>query len=268
MNYALGILHLNSRYLAFEIDEHSLGPAVNSLRILGFRGANATVPFKSSIIDFLDEVDEEAQQIGAVNCIANRSGKLIGYNTDHLGFNKPLQDRIQALRDKNALVIGSGGAARAVVYALVRDEISELTIANRTESNAQALIRWCNDALHYKGVHFAGDSRNIPQDRMGSFDIVVNTTPLGMTPHIADCPVGEEISFREGQIIYDLVYNPFETEFLRRARESGALTLNGLEMLVIQGLYSLVHWFPSEQKSIFSLQNRIIGYAKRTAGKR
>jgi len=261
MNYALEKLGVDCRYIAFTINKTDLQNALRSMRTLGFRGINITIPFKSAVIDFLDSLDQSAQRIGAVNCIVNQNGVLTGCNTDYLGFLKPLKDR-GAVNGMKALVIGSGGAARAVIYALIHEGIKTISLLNRTPKNARAVLNWCKDELAFPSIHFAGDSQGISPDFTSAFHIIVNTTPLGMYPETARCPLPENIQFHRDQTIYDLIYNPWETELLRKARASGAAVINGFEMLIIQGLYSLSHWFPVKREQIFSLQDDIIRYTR------
>jgi shikimate dehydrogenase len=260
MNYVLDALNLNYRYLAFSIDPDNLRIAVDSLRTLGLRGVNVTIPYKNSITGFLDDVDEGAKLIGAVNCIVNREGFLVGHNTDVHGFIKPLEDRGISPHGKRVLIIGSGGAARSVMYSLVCEKAAEINLANRTESRAASLIKWCNNTLRYREATFAGPGQKIPQKEMDTYEIIVNATPVGMHPDKAGCPVGKNIVFHSHQVVYDLIYNPPQTELLKRGEEVSARTLNGFEMLIIQGLYSLALWFPAQKRDIFSLQQDIIDH--------
>ncbi len=262
MNHALELLGLNYRYLAFSIEEKELKSAVHALRVFGFRGINVTIPFKRAVTHHLDRIDRLAEKMGAVNCIVNKDGILTGFNTDHHGFIKPLMDRDIAVKGRRALIIGAGGAARAVVTGLVEQNISALRVLNRTERNARLLIDWCTRTLHFAHIDFGGPASNIDPRSIQSFDLIINTTPVGMHPHCEGSPLAEGMSFGTHQTVYDLVYNPWETNLLIRARAQGATVLNGFEMLIIQGLYSLAHWFPQRADEVFSLQDCIIAYTK------
>jgi shikimate dehydrogenase len=262
MNHALSLLDLNYRYLAFSIEENKLQHAVQALRTLKFRGINVTIPFKRSVISHLDHVHEKARKIGAVNCIRNDEGILTGYNTDQAGFIKPLLDRDIRIRDRRALIIGAGGAARAVVTGLVDHDISHMLLLNRTERNAASLVDWCREELHYKHMDYGGKPSQLEQNILTSCDLIVNTTPVGMHPFTEQSPVPDGLSFSEQQTVYDLVYNPLETRLLKHAREGDAVRLNGFEMLILQGLYSLACWFPQHEKKMFSLQHKIVDYTR------
>jgi shikimate dehydrogenase len=260
MNRALGLLGLNYRYLAFSIEEADLETALRSLRVLGFRGINVTIPYKRAVFGYLDRIDEMAERIGAVNCITHERGALTGYNTDHAGFIKPLLDRGFSPRGASALVLGSGGAARGVVAALVDRGIEKITIINRSGTRAEELMAWCGSRLEFTRITYGGDRSALDSLDTASFGLVVNTTPVGMHPHTGDAPVPASLRFRPNQTVYDLIYNPPQTMLLGAGERDGAVTINGMEMLVLQGLYSLARWFPERSGDIFSLQEEIMAY--------
>jgi shikimate dehydrogenase len=264
MNYALSLLNLNYHYLAFAIEERNVETAVHALRILGFRGANVTIPFKQSVLHHLDHVDGLAKKVGAVNCIVNDECTLTGYNTDHTGFIKPLINRGISINGRRALIIGAGGAARAVLTGLVDHDISHLLLLNRTEQNARSLIDWCTGELHFTHIDYGGPPSSLDNKWLHSFDLIINTTPVGMHPGTGNVPLADGLAFTKHQTVYDLIYNPWETKLLNRARTQGATVLNGFEMLIVQGLYSLTHWFPQREEEIVSLQKRIVEYTKQT----
>lgn len=263
MNYALERLKINCRYIAFNITEGNLKNAIQATRVLSFRGVNLTIPHKLAALTAVDAADPRAEQIGAVNCIVNEGGILSGYNTDYLGFLKPLEDRNITIGGKKALLIGCGGAARAVVYALIHSGIDEVHVANRTEQNAETFISWCRKKLRFKNITYKGDGRSINPELFNSYGIIINATPVGMHPGIDESPLGKGIKFNREQIVYDLIYNPRETELLRRARRDGAQTINGFEMLIVQGLHSLSLWFPDRTEQAFSLEGSIMDFTKK-----
>ncbi len=260
INYALDRLGLNCVYTAFRIQRDEIEHAVRSVRVLGFRGVNVTIPFKRAVMPHLNTIDSDAQKIGAVNCIVNDNGSLTGYNTDHIGFLKPLFDRGIQVAGKRALVIGSGGAARGVLYALIRAQIKKISVINRTRERAESLVRWCREKLDFSAVRYAGDSDDALTADERSCDLIVNTTPVGMFPDTDSAPLSEGFSFQQGQAVYDLIYNPQETMLLRRAGNQGATAINGFEMLILQGLYSLMRWFPQLEENILSLKGPVIEY--------
>jgi shikimate dehydrogenase len=262
MNRALELLGLNYRYMAFPIEDELLSQALNSLRCLGFGGVNITIPYKRIVMEYIDTIDENARRIGAVNCIVNRNGTLVGYNTDLTGFMKPLHDRAVSLQGRSAVMIGAGGAARAVCAALVENGIAEILILNRTEKNAHALMDWCSGTLNFIAIGYGGEGKRVAEDALQSFDLVINTTPVGMHPETDRSPLSDHVVFAPGQTVYDIVYNPWEPLLLQRAREHGARTINGFEMLIVQGLYSLVHWFPDHEEEIFSIQTSVVEFTR------
>lgn len=267
MNHALWLLRLNYRYIAFNVEGEKLRDAVESLRILGFAGCNITLPHKTAVMDSLDSVDEQAQTIGAVNCIVNRSGRLTGYNTDHLGFVKPLQDRRIRISNEAALVIGCGGAAKGALFALTNTGVGSISLINRTEENAKKIIHWCEEVLGYKSCFYKGKSEQISQRLVEQTRLIVNTTPVGMFPGIEECPIPDRISFHPEQCVYDMVYNPWKTRLLKKAHKDGATIINGFEMLITQGLSSLELWFPEKAEEIFSRQREILSFARERAAK-
>lgn len=180
-------------------------------------GLNVTIPFKKLVIPFLDEIDDEAREIGAVNCIKIKNGKLKGYNTDVYGFEKSLLGLLegQDLKALSALILGTGGAAKAAEFTLKKLKIPFLNVS-RTRTN---------DALSYE---------DLDENIYKTHKLIINTTPLGMSPNTEGCP---NINFQyiDNQcFMYDLIYNPEETTFLRLGKERGAKIKNGMDMLLLQ----------------------------------
>jgi len=201
------------------------------------RGCNVTIPYKVEVIEHLDEVDEAAEAIGAVNTVVNEDGVLRGYNTDYIGGIKALEEKYGDLDGANAVILGAGGAARALAYGLGQKAHS-VTVLNRDPGRAEALIN-----------RLKGDSRASLNhgslgelgDHIGSANILVNTTPLGMSPYADQTPAPMRLLHR-GLLVYDLVYNPVKTRLLREAETVGARTLSGLKMLVYQGAEAFKLW--------------------------
>jgi len=229
-NAAFEELGLNCRYVAFEVKPELLGRAVDGVRALGFVGVNVTVPHKENVIQYLDEVDPEASFIGAVNTVVNQEGWLKGYNTDGRGFMRSLEEEGIKPEGKKILIVGSGGAARAVGYYL-SGAASELSIFDVVREKARALA----DALSRRG--------NVRQ--LGSLDaalkeadIVINATPLGLKE---GDPLPFDVSILdEDAIVGDLIYK--ETPLLREAARRGRKTFNGLGMLIWQGALAFELW--------------------------
>ena len=199
---------------------------------LNFKGFAVTNPHKQEIIKYLDEIDESARSIGAVNTIKIIDGRLCGYNTDANGFITPLKDFIGDLRGKNIAVIGTGGAARACVYALMK-EGANVNVFGRNLSSAIALANEFNAA---------GDDISNLKLLRSDFEIVVNTTPLGTIGEYENQTLLDSGKMKDLRLAYDLVYNPFETRFLREAKTAGVATIGGFEMLIAQALEQSKIW--------------------------
>jgi shikimate dehydrogenase len=222
--YAAAGLEERFVFVAAQVKAEALGAAMAGVRALGIRGVSCTLPHKVKVMEFLDEIDEEAKKIGAVNTILNEDGRLIGCNTDAEGVVQPLSRRT-SLSGKRVALLGAGGAARAAVFGLRRSG-AEITIFNRTTERAERLAeeagcRW----LPLSGVDAALEC-----------DIVVNMTAVGMTPRVDEMPLPAEC-LRAGQIVMDAVYTPQETRLLREAAKRGAAAVRGTEMFVAQGAH-------------------------------
>ncbi len=210
---------INAVYLAFRIDAIEKG--LQAMREIGIQGASITIPFKESVIPFLDDIGEHAKEMGSVNTVVNKDGKLFGYSTDHKGAVEPLR-RVTPLKDKDVCVLGAGGAAKAVAYGL-KKEGALLTISNRSENKGKALA----DQM---------DARFVALDHVTGLnpDIIINTTSVGMMPDTDKSPVPARF-FHESMIVFDIVYNPLMTRFLIDAKNAGCTIIDGLSMFVGQG---------------------------------
>ena len=233
-NAAYEAAGLDFIYLAFKVSAAELRNAMAGMRALGIKGLNVTIPHKVTVIPFLDRIDPLAEKIGAVNTVVNENGTLTGYNTDAMGFLRALVEHGTEPRGKKVLLLGAGGAARAIAYVLA-EEGASLVILNRKEefSWAQELAQRIGEAYGIPVGVGELDGESIAQ-ALGDSDIVVNATSVGMTPNAAQSPVPTEL-LCPGLLVFDVVYNPYETRLLREAKEAGADTIDGLEMLVWQG---------------------------------
>ncbi len=230
------------RYEAWETAPAALAARVAHLRRPEVVGANVTVPHKQAVMALLDRIDEAALRVGAVNTIANRDGRLLGYNTDVAGFLRALRaDLACEPRGQVVLLLGAGGAARAVAYALLREGARRLLIANRSRPRAVALASDLAEAAQDAALAVCEWEAAALAEATGAADLVVNATTLGMQGAVAESPLPADC-FRPGMAAFDLVYNPPETPFLREARRGGARALGGLPMLVYQGADSFRLW--------------------------
>lgn len=205
----------------------------------GYVGFNATMPHKQKLVKLVDELSDDAARIGAVNTVCIRDGKAYGYNTDGEGFLRALREANMDPADKNVLVLGAGGAAKAVVYALMKAGVKRVVVANRTVKHAGAL---CSQ-LAMPGAMACGFSMDTLCRQAARSDLLVNCTSLGMTGTAGDF---EDLTFlqelKADAGVFDLIYNPARTKLLQTAEELGHKTANGLGMLVWQGVLALEHF--------------------------
>ena len=219
-----------------------IGEAVRGLRALGLRGANVTVPHKQSVMSYLDYLSLAAQSIGAVNTIKVASdGHLLGDNTDAAGFVADLREHGLDPAGQNAIVLGSGGSARAVVYGLAAAQSRSIAIFNRTFDKAQLLATQMQAVFpncQIAAYHLPDDLVSMAERA----DLIVNSTSLGMTPHTDGLPWVAQVPFHADQTVYDLVYNPPQTRLLQKAVADGACAISGLGMLIWQGALAFEIW--------------------------
>ena len=234
---------LNFCYLPFQVAETDLNIAIQGIKALNIKGVNITFPYKEKVIEFLDEVGESARRIGAVNTIVNNKGFLTGYNTDVIGFKKSLQeDGKFVIKGKKAVILGAGGAARAVVYALLEEEIEEICIFNRTLEKAKKIKQNLSSFFPKSRISvFLLEGENL-KEKIEKAHLLVNATSLGMPPRVDNTPLPDEKLFHPNLLVYDLIYRPARTLFLRQAKRAGAKIINGLPMLVYQGIESFYLW--------------------------
>ena len=238
-NAALRAAGLDYVYAALPVRAGALSSAVCGLRDAGAAGFNVTIPFKTEIIPLMDELSEDARRIHAVNTVViGADGKLVGHNTDVTGFLAGFAERRIALTGKKAVLVGAGGAARAVLWGLLRSKVSSVVIGVRNASKGAALAA---DFAAHGDVRAYGFDDPAFTSALGSADIIVQTTPLGMTPHVGEMPP-VDVAAIKSSVFYDLIYTPAETRFLRAAAAHGHETINGETMLVAQGAEAFFLW--------------------------
>lgn len=237
MNRAFRETGVNGIYTAFHITADKLGDFVAGVRAMGMRGVNVTIPHKLDIMKYVDIIDESAAAIGAVNTIVNDNGVLTGYNTDGIGYVRSLREEAEPeLAGKRIVVLGAGGAARGIVYALTKEAPASITIANRTEQRAVELAA----SMSGRG-NVAGVSNDRLEQVCAEADIVINTTSTGMYPNVDESPV-EAAWLRPGSVASDIIYNPMKTKFLLEAERAGCRIHGGLGMFIYQGAYAFEYW--------------------------
>ena len=239
-NAALKACNLNGEYSLYPVepnDKDGLKELLNRVRVGEIHGLNVTIPHKQNVIEFMDELTDTAKAIGAINTIYLRDNKMIGDNTDASGFlfdlKRFLITETQVHEEKKALVFGAGGSARAVVYALANDSWEVTVAARRIEQAHQLADSFSNNKF---------DVTDFLSFIIPNSSLIVNTTPLGMTPNIEISPLPENLSLPQHVAVYDLVYNPRETKLVRDARKQGYAAITGLGMLLEQAALAFEIW--------------------------
>ena len=243
-NTAAHELGLPYQYLTFDVDPvdpSELKKAIAGIRSLSIAGINVTVPHKERAAKYVDSLDKDAELIGAVNTITNRKGLLEGSNTDGIGFLRSLKSAGFSPKNRRVAIIGAGGSTRAIVVSLLRAGVTEIKLINRSKDRAKKLVSRFSEL---GDISYAGSGDIKSMEAIEGCDLLVQTTPLGMKPSDPP-PVSaglKGVPFRKGQYVYDIIYSPPETAFLKSAKRAGAHTVNGLEMLLYQGSESFKIW--------------------------
>lgn len=196
---------------------------IDEMKEKNYRGLTCTMPHKIEVMQYLDKIDDNAQKIGAVNTVVNDNGKLKGYNTDYIGLVEPLK-KIINLKGKKVVVIGAGGASRAVTFGL-SEKSANVTIFNRTIGKAEEIAKEFNCEVE--------NIENI--EKIKDFDVIINATSIGMKPNDDKTPISKEYLLKK-HIIFDCVYSPLQTRLIKEASEVGCKTILGIEMLLYQGV--------------------------------
>lgn len=218
-NTAIAHVGCDHAYVAFE--PLTAEAAIDAMRALKIRGFSVTIPFKESVIPFLDRLDPAAEHTGSVNTVVNDDGVLTGYSTDGAGAVGALTEAGVSLAGKRVRILGSGGAARAIAFALLNSGVETIELSARNEATRGLLARALDDVKPGTSVQATG------------YDILINTTPVGMSPHKSETPVPAS-ELREGTVVMDIVYNPRQTMLLADAKKAGSRTIDGIGMFVEQ----------------------------------
>ncbi len=242
-NVAIDMKGLDYVYLPFDVPAVNLKSALKGMISLGIKGFNVTIPHKEKIAQHMHDVSEEASIIGSINTIVNDMGKLSGYNTDVNGILETLIPYKDEISGGEMCVVGAGGAARAVIYTLIRNfKPSIIYLINRTEQRADSLKSYFSEKMKFDAFN---TMELFPPDLVNVFRnsrLIVNATSVGMFPDVENTITELSNSFVKGQIVFDLVYNPLRTGLLKLAASQGATTLDGLKMLVYQAAKSFELW--------------------------
>ena len=240
-NAAFAKMGVDYWYVPFRVRKEDLGKAIEGMRALNIRGLNVTIPHKVAVIPFLDELDPLADKIGAVNTIVNEDGVLTGYNTDATGFLQALLERGTEPKRKNIVILGAGGASRAISFILA-ERGAHLVILNR-----ELELDWAEELAHRISRVFQKEVKALKLDEenlatvLDWADILVNATSVGMSPNIDETPVPAKL-LKPGLVVFDIVYNPIKTRLLREVEAAGAETISGVDMLVWQGALAVEKW--------------------------
>ena len=238
-NAAIEEAGLDYVYISLPVPPEKLKEAVAGLRAMQFSGWNVTIPHKQAIMAELDVVDEDARIIGAVNTVVNRDGHLTGYNTDYIGFMQPLTQQGFSPKGKEATILGAGGAARAVIWGLLRAKVRRITLGVRNPAKAERLAEEFASYGEIQVLHWEDGAFS---DHLAVTDLLVNTTPLGMYPHVEGMPPVDWTKLKKDALVYDIIYTPERTRFLSEAQAHGHAIINGEGMLAGQGAAAFTLW--------------------------
>ncbi len=264
-NAAFKVLGIDGKYEALDVAPENLAEVVQSLRQDDVYGANVTIPYKLEVMPMMDKLSKAAKTIGAVNTIVNQNGELIGHNTDAAGFLQGLEDARLYLRKKVVVMLGAGGAARAIAYALLSSGVSKLWIYNRTPEKVATFL---------KGFAGMGSIALLRPEELGFIsrqcDLLVNTTSVGMEKEgeSKESPLDKLYMPKKG-FVCDIIYRPARTQFLQDAEEAGLETQNGLPMLVYQGTEAFRLWTGHDAPAqvMFAAALEQLGQSKTTNSK-
>jgi len=260
-NAAFRELGIDYVYVPFRVRKGELRQAIEGMKALNIKGLNVTIPHKVDVIQFLDKLDPLAEKIGAVNTIVNDSGVLTGYNTDASGFLQALRESGIEPEGKNVVVLGAGGASRAVSFILA-ERGAHPVILNRLEE-----FDWARELASHISQSFDREVAALELNRgnlagvLDKADILVNATSVGMSPNEGQTPVDARL-LRPELVVYDIVYNPVKTRLLREAEAAGAMTIGGLDMLVWQGALAFEKW-TGQKAPVELMKQEAIGLLER-----
>ncbi|MEE0248301.1 MULTISPECIES: shikimate dehydrogenase [Peptostreptococcales] len=244
-NEAFAKLGLDYAYLAFEVDNDTLEDAITGLRALKMRGSNVSMPNKTVVHKYLDELSPAAEMCGAVNTIVNDNGKLTGHITDGIGYMQSLKDNDIDVIGKKMTIVGAGGAATAIEIQAALDGVAEISIFNRRDefwANAEKTVEKINTKTNCKATLYdLADLDKLKEEIADSY-LFANATGMGMKPLEGQTYIPDKSFFRKDLIVTDVVYFPRETEMLRMAKEVGCKTMNGLGMMLFQGSAAFELW--------------------------
>lgn len=248
-NLAFQANEIDALYLAFEVEKQDLAASIKAIPALDMLGANLSMPYKMAAIPFMDELSPAAALIGAINTIVNENGKLIGHNTDGIGFMDALASINVDIVGKTMTVLGAGGAATAIISQAALDGVKQIQVFNRKDEFYEKIQTKLSQIAEKTGCQI--DLIDLADDdalaaAIAASDLLTNATGVGMKPNVNDCALKDFRLLRSDLAVYDVIYNPRQTRLLQEAQKVGAKTANGLSMLLYQGAAAFKLWTGKE----------------------
>jgi shikimate dehydrogenase len=235
-------LGVDAVYIPFRVERDRLGDAVKGFKAVGLKGFNVTIPFKKEIIGYTDVCSDEVKMIGSANTVKIAGDRTYAFNTDAEGFARSFEQQTGAFfGDKRVLLLGAGGTARSLALTIASRGAGKLTISNRTIERAREIAAAASANLGVQ-VEATGLDKLEDQAFMDGFDIIVNTTSLGLYPNTEESPLSDRVRLHGEQVVYDVIYNPVRTKLLRQAEGFGCKAVNGMGMLFWQGILAYEIW--------------------------
>ena len=232
-NAAFKALSLDCTYIAYRIPRGELKEGIESLRQIKISGFNVTIPHKIEMMHHLDESSSECKTIGATNTVSNENGKFVGYNTDMDGFLDPIKKRNIGISGQSSLVLGSGGAARAIVAGFAKEKAKKITIASRTAQKAQELAKFAS------GLGIDSDHTTLNNVDVSKFKFIVNATSVGLKNEPSPIPTN---AINSDHVVYDIIYMPMNTDLIQQSKKNSATIIYGYEMLLGQAVLAFQIW--------------------------
>jgi shikimate dehydrogenase len=256
-------LSMDYFYFPIEVENDKLEAVVNGIRCMNYAGFNVTKPNKIKILEYLDELDGLAEKIGSVNVVVIKDGRLKGYNTDGIGFVQALLDETGMNLSRNTFFIfGAGGASRALSATLADQAAKKLYIVDKIDQASKSLVDDINNKIRVCAEFIAFDDAPV-QELLQKSDVLVNASGIGMYPHLENTPVDKKILFKD-LLVYDITYNPLKTRLLLDAEEVGCKTMNGIGMVINQGIkgFALMTGMPEPAEIMKDAMDKIIAGSK------
>ncbi|OED29672.1 shikimate dehydrogenase [Methanosphaera sp. WGK6] len=258
-NNAYTQMNMDYKYVPFHVQPADVKNIITAAKTMNIKGLNVTIPHKTTIIPYLDEIDETARRINAVNTISFKDGIAKGYNTDGLGAIKSIQ-KYTNLKNKKVLVIGAGGASKAITFTLINEGIDDLVIANRSKENVDKLMKNLINETKFQNISYQPIAKT--NEVINDVDIIINTTPIGMYPnHDVEPPIDTN-NISTQHTVMDIIYNPLETNLLKQAKINGAQTIPGTHMLINQGIIAF-EIFTGKTPSYESFEKPLLEHLKK-----